>query len=104
MEEGGALRDAGRLLHRVGDDDDAERLLELLHQGLDAGRGDRVERRAGLVHQQDLGVHRDGARDAQSLLLAARQPGAGFVQAILDLLEQPRPGQALDDDLLELRL
>ena len=37
------------------------------------GGGDRVERRARLVHQDHLGLDRDGAGDAQALLLAARQ-------------------------------
>ena len=35
----------------------------------------RVERRGDLVEQQDLGLHRDRARDADALLLAAGQLG-----------------------------
>ncbi len=38
-----------------------------------AAGGDRVERRAGLVHQEHLGLDGDRAGDAQPLLLAARQ-------------------------------
>ena len=56
MEEGGALRDARGLLHVVGDDDDGVVLLQLVDQLLDMGRGDRIERRARLVHQDDLGL------------------------------------------------
>src|SRR3712207_2472813 len=39
-EEGGAVRDAGRLLHVVRDDDDRVVALELLHEVLDLRRGD----------------------------------------------------------------
>jgi hypothetical protein len=49
-------------------------LLELAHQVLDAQRGDRVERRARLVHEDHVGLGGDGPGDAQPLLLAAGQP------------------------------
>jgi hypothetical protein len=68
-----SLRHARGLLHRVGDDDDGIALAQLVDQLLDARGGDRVERRAGLVHQDDFGIDGDGARDAQALLLAAGQ-------------------------------
>ena len=90
VEVGGALRDARRLLHGVGDDHDRVRLAQLIDQILDACGGDRVERRARLVHEDHLRLHRDGARDAQALLLAARQAGAGAAQAVLDLIPQTR--------------
>src|SRR5271165_2304336 len=79
VEERGLVADAGRLLHVVGDDHDREIELEL---------GDRVQRGAGLVHQQHVGLHGDGARDAQPLLLAARQPTAGLVEPVFDLVPQ----------------
>ena len=63
----------------------------------DRGR-DRVERRAGLVHQQDFRLRRDRARDAQALLLAAGQTGAGLLQAVLDLVPQIRSAQRLLDE------
>src|SRR5436190_18876637 len=53
-EEGRDVRDAGRLLHVVRHDDDRIARLELINQLLDALRGDRVERRRGLVHQDDF--------------------------------------------------
>ena len=81
MEEGGALRDARGLLHIVGDDDDRIAAAQLVDQLLDLGGGDRIERRAGLVHQDHLGIDRDGAGDAQPLLLAAGQGGAAFAAA-----------------------
>ena len=80
VEKGGALRHARGLLHVVGDDDDRVAAAQLVDQFLDLGGGDRVERRAGLVHQDHLGIDGDGAGDAQPLLLAAGQGRAAFVQ------------------------
>ena len=40
---------------------------------LDLRGGDRIERGARLVHQDHLGLDGDRARDAEALLLAARQ-------------------------------
>ena len=81
VEEGGPLRHARGLLHVVGDDRDRVAAAKLVDQLLDLGGGDRIERRAGLVHQDDFGIDRDRAGDAQPLLLAARQRGAAFLQA-----------------------
>src|SRR6516165_6796981 len=77
MEVRGALRYACRLLHGVGDDHDRVGLAQLIDQVLDARGGDRIERRAGLVHEYHLGLHGDGARDTEALLLASRESGAG---------------------------
>src|SRR4029079_5678043 len=60
--------------------------------------------RAGLVHQDDLGIDGNGARDAQALLLAARKRGAAFLEPVLDLLPQASALQRLLDDFLKLRL
>src|SRR4051812_41370999 len=75
--EGRLVRDARGLLHVVRDDDDRVALLELLDELLDAQRGDGVEGRARLVHEDDLGFDGDRARDAQALLLAAGEADAG---------------------------
>src|SRR5665811_582309 len=104
MEEGRTLRHARGLLHRMGDDDDAQIALELVHECLDLGRGDRVERRARFVHEQHFRVHGDGAGDAKPLLLTAGQTGAGLVQPVLDLFPKARSGQALLHDLRVIRL
>jgi hypothetical protein len=69
-------------------DDDRELLLEVGHQVLDGQRRDRVERRAGLVHQQHLRPYGDGAGDAQPLLLAAGEPGAWAAETVLDLVPE----------------
>ena len=81
IHEGGELRDAGRLLHVVGDDDDRELGAQLLDQLLDLAGRDRVERRGRLVEQDHLRPLRDGAGDAQALLLAAREAHAGLAAA-----------------------
>ena len=70
-EKRGDVRDARRLLHVVRDDDDRVAALQLVNQLLDPLGRDRVERRRRFVHQQDLGLDRQRARDAETLLLAA---------------------------------
>ena len=77
-------------------------LAQLIDQVLDARRGDRIERRARLVHEYRLGLHRDGACDTESLLLAPGEFGAGAAEAVLDLLPQPRAGEARADDVAEM--
>src|SRR5699024_588422 len=67
-------------------------------------RLDRVEGRAGYVHEQDLGLDGDGAGDAQSLLLPAGQSGAGKVEAVLDLVPQVRAAQGTLSEVVGLRL
>src|ERR671917_1123382 len=59
-EERARVADAGRLLHVVGDDDDRVGVLDLPHELLDATRGDGVEGRAGLVHEDHLGIDGEG--------------------------------------------
>jgi hypothetical protein len=59
------------LLHIVGDDDDGEIALQFLDQLLDFQRRNRVERAGRLIEQDDLGFYRDGAGNAQALLLPA---------------------------------
>ncbi len=76
QHEDGGIGDPRRLLHVVGDDHDRHPLLQLADQLLDPQRRDRVERRAGLIHQQHLGVDRERAGDAKALLLSAGEPDA----------------------------
>src|SRR3954452_13706726 len=87
------VRHARGLLHIVRDDDDRVALLELGDELLDTKRRDRVQRRARLVHEDHLGLDRDGAGDAQALLLAARQADARLREAVLDLLPQAGAAQ-----------
>ena len=75
-------------------------LLQLPDQVLDRERRNRVERRAGLVHQQHLGLDRDRAGDAEALLLAAGEAGAGLVEAVLDLVPEVGAAQRALDHLV----
>src|SRR3954453_22488501 len=88
IHEGGEIRHPRRLLHVVGDDDQGVFRFQLVHQLFDLGGRDRVERRARLVEQDDLGPHRDGAGDAQALLLAAGKAQAIGAELALDLIPQ----------------
>src|ERR671915_1542176 len=92
-EERGLVGHAGRLLHVVGDDHDRVLALEVHHQVLDLPRGDRVERRAGLVHQDHVGLDREAARDAETLLLAARHAEGVGLEPVPDLVPERRVGQ-----------
>src|SRR5690625_4385055 len=103
VEERGAVGYPCRLLHVVGDDHDGEVLLQLEDQLFDDGGGNRIERRTGLVHQDDFGADGDGAGDAQALLLTAGQAGAGFVKTVFDFFPQTGAAQARLDDVGQLR-
>src|SRR5699024_5724679 len=98
-EERGLIGHTRGLLHVVGHDDDRELLLELVDQVLDGQGRNRVEGGAGLVHEQDLGLDRDGAGDAQALLLTAGEAAARLVQPVLDLFPQVRGAQRPLGDL-----
>ena len=64
MEICGAMRHPRRLLHGVRYDDDGKFAAQLVDQFLDSCCGNRVQRRAWLVHQNDFGADGDGARNA----------------------------------------
>src|SRR5665213_4479502 len=100
--EAGIVGDPRRLLQIVGDDDDRIVLLQLDDGLLELGGRYRVERRGRLVEQKDLRSHRDAARHAQALLLAARQAEARMAQLVLDLVPQGRLAQGFLDPLVHL--
>src|SRR5260221_10558893 len=104
VEESGPLRHAGRLLHVVGDNDDGEPLAQLMNQLLDLGRRDRIQRRGRFVQQKDLGTDRDGAGNAQALLLAARQRQGAVVELVLDLFPQCGLTKRVLDAVVDLGL
>src|SRR3954453_13368260 len=99
--ERGLVRHARGLLHVVGDDHDRVALLELEHELLDLQRGDRIQGRGGLVHDDHLGFDRDRAGDAQALLLTSGEPDAGPAEPVLDLVPEPGAAQGLLDPLLD---
>ena len=75
LHDGDAVADAHGLVQVVRDEDDGAALVLLQAQQLvlHVGADDRVERREGLVHQQNGRVGRQRARQAHALLHAARQ-------------------------------
>ena len=103
-EEGGHVGDARRLLHVVRDDHDRVVALQLVHQVLDPGRRDRVERRCGLVHQDHVRLDREAAGDAEPLLLAAGEAQSRLLQPVLDLVPERRLVQRPLDPLVEAPL
>src|SRR6185312_14096752 len=102
VKECGSVRDAGRLLHVMRHDDDRELALELIQQFLDVLRGDRVERGRRLIEQQYLWIVGQRARDAEALLLAARQSERARTQAILHFIPERGPSERALDEIVEL--
>ena len=64
--------------------------------------GDQVEGGVGPIHEDRLGLERDGSRDAQPLLLAARQGERGGLQFVFDLVLYRRIDERLFDDFVQL--
>ena len=71
MKIGNALRDSRGLLHGVRNDHDRIVFAQLVHEVFDTCRGDGVESRARLVHQDHFGVDCDRAGNTETLLLTA---------------------------------
>ena len=69
----------------------------------DARGGDRVERRGRLVEQQHFRIGREGAGDAEPLLLTAGEPVADVAQPVLHLVPQRGLLQRLLDPLIDQR-
>ena len=103
-EEGRVVADARGLLHVVRDQHDRVVALDLEDELLDLRRADRVDGGARLVHEQHLGLGGDGARDAQTLLLAAAESIARLVQLVLDLVPDRRPLERVLDAVRQLAL
>ena len=86
----------------MGDDDDGVGLAKLAHELLDPESRHRVECRRRLVHQDDLGIGRQNAGDAEALLLAARKRQTGLAtEVVLDLVPQSCPLEAGLDQTVE---
>ena len=93
--------DARRLLHVVGHDDDRVVALQLGHEIFDPTGRDRVQRRARLVHQDDVRLDRERAGDAEPLLLAAGERERALLQLVLHLVPERGLGQRVLDDLVQ---
>ena len=104
VEERRIVRDAAGLLHIVRDHDDRVIFFELEREFFDSGRGDGIEGRGGFVHQEDFGAGREGAGDAEALLLTAGDAERGFLQAVLHLIPKRRAAEAFFHNLVERAL
>src|SRR3990172_1056256 len=71
QHERGVVGDTRGLLHVVRHDDNRVLLNEIADEVLDLQGRDRVQGRAGLVHQDDVGLDGKGPGDAEPLLLSA---------------------------------
>src|SRR2546423_952058 len=101
QEEYRSIGDAGGLLDVVRDHDKRVVALQANQQRLDARGREWVERRAGLVEQQNFWLHRQGSGDAQPLLLSAGQACAWLVEPVLYFVPQRRSAEALLHALVE---
>ncbi len=101
VHEGDVVGDPVGLLQVVGDDHDGDVVAQLHDQVLDHLGRLRVERRAGLVEQQHLGLGGEGPGDAEPLLLAAGEPQGRVVEVVLDLLEETGPVERAVDFRLQ---
>ena len=97
IEETRLVGHALGLLQVVRDDGDGEPLLEFQHQLFDFPRGDRVQGRARLVHQQHRRLRGDGSGDAEPLLLASGEGQGRLVELVLHLVPESRPAKGLFD-------
>jgi hypothetical protein len=70
-------------------------------QFLDFSRGDRIERRTGLIHQDHFRLHGERARDAEPLLLTTRKTGAWLVQIVLDFVPKSSHAQRFFQPFIE---
>ncbi|QTK79743.1 hypothetical protein AT6N2_C2084 [Agrobacterium tumefaciens] len=104
VEHGRALGNTRRLLHGVRDDDDGVVCPQLVDQFLDLRGGNRVQRRAGLVHQDHFRADGDRTGDAKALLLTAGKARAGLMQTVLHLVPETGSLEALLNDQVHIRL
>ena len=102
IHECGVLGNASSLLHAVTDDNDRVVFLEFVNQLFNAGGGNRVKRRARFVKQQYLRLHGDAASNAQTLLLAAGERGAGLSELILHIVPERRLAQRPFNALIQI--
>src|SRR5262245_41567144 len=100
VQEGHEVRDPPRLGDVVGHENHRVVAAEARDRLLEGQRRRRVERRRGLVHQDDLGRHREGPGDADPLLLAARQVQRALAEAVLHLVPDDGLAEARLEDLL----
>ena len=89
------------MLHVMSHDHDGALVFQGKQQIFYFGRSDRVECGAGLVQQQNFRMDRQGPRNAQPLLLAARERIRRLVQLVLHLFPQRCALQAVFYGILQ---
>ncbi len=104
QEERGTVRKSARLLHQVGDQDDAQFRPEVLEHVLDPHGGHWIHGDGELVQEQQVRVLGEGPGDGEPLLLAPGEEAAQRSQAVLDLVPEGGPGQAALHDVVQGRL
>ena len=87
---------------RIFDDENGVPRFDIPHQVLDPGRRDRVQCRAGLIHEDHVRLDGERAGDAQPLRLPTGQAQARRLQAVLHLVPQRGLPQRVLDDLVQL--
>lgn len=83
-------------------DDNSVLLFKVQHQLFDLCRGNGVERRARLIHQQNFRFNRQRARDTEALLLATGESQGRILQPVRHFIPEGRPTQAALDNGVEL--
>src|SRR5215831_12339769 len=83
QEEAGEFGYACRLLHVMSHNYDGIPLFELKDQLFYLSGRDWIERRAGLVHQEDFRFHCECPRNAETLLLATGKTGPGLLVQVV---------------------
>ena len=91
------------LLHVVGHDNDGVILFQFSDQLFNTPGRDRVQRRAGLIQQQNFRTNSDTARDAQTLLLATGERISALMQFIFGFIPQCGFGQCPLHALIHIR-
>jgi hypothetical protein len=86
----------------VRDDDDRELRPQLFDQLLDLPGRDGIESGGRLVEKDDVRTLRDGARNAEALLLTSGEAGARLAELVLHLVPECSLGQRLLDPPLQL--
>ncbi len=80
------IGNTARLLHVVGNDDDGVILFEFASELFNFEGGNGVKGGGGLIHQNDVWLNCQGASDAQTLLLTARETHGALFEAIFELI------------------
>src|SRR5660398_209749 len=88
IEKGGLIQDPCGLLHVMSDYDYGIVLFQLLHQILNPHGGNGIQSRRRLIHEDDIGLHRNCPSNAETLLLPSGQSQSTLVELATYLIPQ----------------